>query len=147
VSEAASTTPVRLRIPVAWGDMDAFGHVNNVVYLRWFESGRIALFDRVGILHAGVPSGPGPILARTGCEFLLPLSYPDFVTVETRIATIGTKSFVMTYEVRSEGVDAVAARGDGVIVWYDYGAGRSIPVPDALRQRLDEHRDAPHDAG
>ena len=39
--------PVSVQIPVAWGDMDAFGHVNNTVYLRWFETARIAFFRAV----------------------------------------------------------------------------------------------------
>lgn len=40
--------PVVVRIPVLWGDMDALGHVNNARYFAWFESARIALFERVG---------------------------------------------------------------------------------------------------
>ena len=53
--------PVQLEIPVAWGDMDAFGHVNNTVYLRWFESARIAFFERISI-RASRPEKVGPIL-------------------------------------------------------------------------------------
>ncbi len=54
--------PVVLAIPVAWGDMDAMGHVNNTVYLRYFESARIAYFERVGFLEEMASSGVGPIL-------------------------------------------------------------------------------------
>ena len=41
--------PVTIELPVQWGDMDSFGHVNNVVYLRWFESARIAYGNRIGL--------------------------------------------------------------------------------------------------
>lgn len=135
---------VQIEIPVAWGDMDAFGHVNNVVYLRWFESGRIALFDQVAIGHHDVGEGEGPILARATCDFLMPTQYPDIVSVSTRITRIGTKSFTMSYEVRSKTLDALAAKGDGVVVWFDYAAKATAAVPEALRTRLAEylHEDA-----
>ena len=71
--------PVHLEIPVAWGDMDAFGHVNNTVYFRWFESGRMALFERIGI-GSERPERVGPILASTSCEFLAPVVLIDYAT-------------------------------------------------------------------
>ena len=64
-----SSFPVRLEIPVAWGEMDAMGHVNNIVYLRWFECARIAYFERVGWLAGGRVRGVGPILHSTQARF------------------------------------------------------------------------------
>ena len=75
--------PVQLEIPVAWGDMDAFGHVNNTVYLRWFESARIAFFERIDI-DATRPEKVGPILASTTCDYLTPVAYPATVVVGAR---------------------------------------------------------------
>jgi acyl-CoA thioester hydrolase len=125
-----------IEVPVAWGDMDAFGHVNNVVYLRWFESGRIAFFDHVGISHVEVSKSCAPILARTTCDFRRPLRYPDTVAVHTGLSRIGTKSFAMTYRIHSHALDDTAAEGEGIIVWYDYAADRSVAIPEALRERL-----------
>jgi acyl-CoA thioester hydrolase len=133
------TQTVAIEIPVAWGEMDAFGHVNNVVYLRWFESGRMALFDRVGIRLREVGSGCAPILAHTSCTFVAPVRYPDTVTVRTSITRIGNKSFTMGYEVHSEALGGVAARGDGVVVWYDYAQDGSVALPEELRARLGEY--------
>ncbi|MEM6989358.1 MAG: thioesterase family protein [Myxococcota bacterium] len=127
---------VTIEVPVAWGDMDAFGHVNNVVYLRWFESGRIAFFERVAIEHRDVANTHAPILARTSCNFVLPLTYPDTVQVHTALERIGTKSFTMTYRIHSRTLDQTAAQGDGTIVWYDYAAKSSAAIPDDLRARL-----------
>src|SRR4051812_27249954 len=56
---------VTVEIPVAWGDMDAFGHVNNTVYFRWFESARIAYFEKIGLNERMKRDKKGPILART----------------------------------------------------------------------------------
>jgi len=130
---------VSMDIPVAWGEMDAFGHVNNVVYLRWFETGRMAFFDQVGVALRDIATGSGPILAHTSCAFKRPLEFPDTITVHTSIGRIGTKSFTMLYRVESHAQGEVAAEGDGTIVWYDYAKGSSVPVPDDLRARLEAH--------
>ena len=128
-------------IPVAWGEMDAFGHVNNVVYLRWFETGRMAFFDQVGVSLRDIEGGAGPILAHTSCSFRKPVTFPDTVTVHTAISRVGTKSFVMQYRVDSQVLGDTAAEGDGTIVWYDYAKCISVPVPTELRARLEAHID------
>jgi len=61
--------PVVIEIPVAWGEMDAFQHVNNIVYLRYFESPRIAYFERLSFLEVMEQTGVGPILAETHCRY------------------------------------------------------------------------------
>jgi acyl-CoA thioester hydrolase len=129
--------PVSIEIPVAWGDMDAFGHVNNTVYLRWFESARIAFFHAAAMPHQRVALTQAPILARTSCTFELPLAFPDTVRVLAWVDRIGTKSFTMRYEVHSRAHDRRAAYGDAAVVWYDYSSAQSAPISDELRQRLE----------
>ena len=127
--------PVRIEIPVAWGDMDAFGHVNNVVYLRWFESARIAWFERVGIPdRAG--GGIGPILASTHCQYVRPLAYPDTILAEATVTRLGRSSFDMAYRIVRKATGEVAAQGGGVLVMFDYASGKSAPIDAALRERM-----------
>lgn len=130
--------PVVLEIPVAWGDMDAMGHVNNTVYFRFFESARIAYFERIGFLEEMERSGIGPILASARCRFRIPLTYPDRVLVGASARNLETDRFVMSYRVASERHDAVAAEGEGLIVSYDYRKKAKAPLPPSLRQRLEE---------
>ncbi|MCC6645906.1 MAG: acyl-CoA thioesterase [Polyangiaceae bacterium] len=113
--------------------MDALGHVNNTVYFRYFESGRIVYFERAG---AGFRE-TGPILATASCEFLLPLTYPDTVRVEVGVTRLGTTSFTMVYRVVSLGRGALAARGASVCVWYDYRAGAKAALPSDVRARIE----------
>ena len=80
-----SDLPMRVTIPVAWGDLDALQHVNSTVYFRWFETARVALFRRVGWLGEGRADGVGPILARASCVFRLPVGFSD--TVEVGVAS------------------------------------------------------------
>lgn len=144
MSEALARWPVSVEVPVAWGDMDAFGHVNNTVYLRWFESARIAYFERVG-LSGRAPQGVGPILARATCDYAIPLAYPDAVVVEATVAKLGTTSFTMHYRARSRAHGLqVAAQGEGVVVLVDYARGGKVPLEAALREAIErlEGRDA-----
>ena len=122
--------------PVAWGDMDAFNHVNNTVYFRYFEHIRITCFEKIGFTAHMQTHQVGPILARTSCVFRLPLTYPDTVLCETRIDEIGDDRFTMKYRVSSQSKGAVAAEGDGRIICYDYANGRKTALPDSVRQAL-----------
>ena len=128
--------PVVLQFPVAWGDMDSFGHVNNTVYFRYFEHGRIACFGRLGVMEVMKSTGVGPILAHTSCRFRVPLSYPDTVHIGTRIDDVGDDRFVMHYRVVSERHGAVAAEGDGRIVMFDYQGQTKAALPGVLRERI-----------
>lgn len=122
--------PVHIEIPVAWGEMDAFGHLNNAVYFRYFESARMAYFERMGILAAdGGPGKVGPILASTACRFRAPLTYPDTVTVGASIPEVGSDRFTMRYLVHSQRLDRTAAIGEAVVVSYDYEQGTKASLP------------------
>ena len=128
--------PVTVRLPVVWGEMDAFGHVNNVVYFRYFESARIACFERVGYTSLMSNDGLGPILAHTECRFRLPLEYPDTVTVATRIADLSAQGFLMRYALFSHRHGRLAAEGTGRVVSLDYRSGTKTDLPADLAERL-----------
>jgi len=128
--------PVVIEIPVAWGEMDAFGHVNNVVYFRYFESGRIAYFKQAGMFEVLDETGIGPILASTRCRFKAPLTYPDTVSVGTRITNIEDDRFLTEYCVVSHQLQRVAAEGDGLIVIYNYRTDERTPLPAAIKQQI-----------
>ena len=139
--ESLSEGPgVLVRIAVAWGDMDALGHVNNTVFLRWFESARIAWWERIaadGLGERSLTQGVGPILARTTIDYRRPVRYPD--TIEVRITTrrVGGKSTTLAYELRSSAQGgAVVAEGDTVLDLYDYRSGSTVPIDDALRAAM-----------
>ena len=127
--------PVEVEIPVAWGDMDALQHVNNTVFLRWFETVRIAYFQKLEIPVLAEPSGPGPILARATIDFKQPVTFPDRVKVRMRVTKVGTTSMTMAWQVESE-KRGVVAEGEGVNVMFDYGRRVKVPVDDALRARI-----------
>jgi acyl-CoA thioester hydrolase len=129
--------PVVIEVPVAWGEMDALRHVNNIVYFRYFESARMAYFARLDIWDYMSETGIGPILASTACKFRLPLTYPDTVSVGTKISEIEADRFVMKYVVVSHRHEKVAAEGEGLVVAYDYRALRKALLPGEIRRRIE----------
>ena len=129
---------MRISIPVQWGDMDAYGHVNNTVFFRYFESARIAYLDRCGFLDSYDRDKVGVILHSTECRFRQPLFYPDTVLVGGRARDVATDRFTMGYVVVSTATDRVAGEGSGVIVSYDYDRREKRPLPDDVRRNIEE---------
>ncbi len=86
-------------VVVQWGDQDAFGHVNNTVFLRWFEVGRIAYFSEIRMMHDAQAEGRGPILAAVSCNFRRQVAFPDEVRIGSRVARVGTSSIVIEHAV------------------------------------------------
>lgn len=127
--------PVRIEVPVAWGEQDLFGHVNNVVYFRYFESVRMYFLERVGILRSHNEHGIGVILASTTCDFEKPVTWPARLTVATGCSRIGNTSFTMDYRITDELGDLVAV-GSSVQVMYDYRKGAKVPVPQEIRNSI-----------
>jgi acyl-CoA thioester hydrolase len=130
--------PVFIEIPVAWGEMDAFQHVNNVAYFRYFENARIVYFDKIGIIDMMRQSGIGPILGSTSCTYKLPLTYPDTVSVGAKTERIEDDRMVMRYAIVSHRHQKLTAEGDGVVVMYNYRESKKTSMPDELRRRITE---------
>lgn len=128
--------PVRIAVPVRWGDMDAFGHVNNTVFFQYFESARIEYLRAIDFTAGGSDAGVGPILASTHARFRRPLSFPDTVTVGARTVELAEDRFVMEYRLVSEALADVAAEGGGVVVSYDYAGARKAPIPHPVREKI-----------
>ena len=130
--------PVIVDIPVAWGDMDAFRHVNNVTYFRYFESARVSYFDRLKLMEGIIKKGAGAILASTECNYRIPLTYPDTVSVGAKVVEIGDDRFVMRHAAFSHNHNKIAADGTAVLVTFSYRDNKKILMSEDLRRRISE---------
>jgi acyl-CoA thioester hydrolase len=130
--------PVIIEIPVAWGEMDAFQHVNNVAYFRYFESVRMAYYERLNLKELRIRTGIGPILAATSCRFKMPLTYPDRVRVGVKVTGIKEDRFMMDHYILSTRHHKIAAEGNSIIATYDYRKNNKAPVPEVLKQQICE---------
>jgi acyl-CoA thioester hydrolase len=113
-----------------WSDMDVFGHINNVNFLRYLEEARIDFtFTTAGEVGERAMA-EGSVVARHEIDYLIPLVYrPEPIIVETWITKLGRASFTVTYEVKDVGTgpdakDKVYARATTICVPYDLAAGR-----------------------
>lgn len=130
--------PIIVDIPVAWGDMDAFRHVNNVMYFRYFESARVAYFDRLRIMDDIMKTGDGAILASTQCKYRIPLTYPDTLSVGAKVEEMSDDRFVMRHAAFSHMHNKIAAEGTAVLVSYSYRENKKIRTPEEMRRRISE---------
>ncbi len=136
IAQQLSEFPITLEIPVQWAEMDAAGHVNNVIYLKWFEAARVAYVDELEVDVIDNDFGAGFILARQECKYLLPLTYPDTVVCGIRTEEILEDRMVMHCEIFSRRHERLAAVARATMVTFDYRQRRKVPVPAALRQKI-----------
>jgi acyl-CoA thioester hydrolase len=135
--------PVVIELPVQWGDQDALGHVNNVVFFRWWESSRIAFAEKIDLLGTDRSGRYGTVLASMTCDFRKQLVYPDKVVIGARIGRVGNSSLRIEHRLVSQKLNAVAAEAVSVMVSFDFEKQTSSPIISEIRaaiQKLEPHR-------
>ena len=128
-------------LPVRWGDMDALGHVNNIMYFRYFETVRLQWYEKAGFAQLAT-ADEGMVIVDNHAQYIKPVHYPATVTVRMAGHTPGRSSFISTYSL-SIG-DELYTEGRSKIVWVDLLAGKSVPLPESVRAMVstgsDSHR-------
>lgn len=122
---------------VRFGDLDAMRHLNNVVFLRYFETARIGYLRELVPAHD--PAHPedddfGLIFAECHINYRSPVHFDEEVAVHCAVRAVRRSSFRVAFEMRVG--ERLAAEGYGVLVGFDYAAQRAMALPDALRGRL-----------
>jgi acyl-CoA thioester hydrolase len=122
-------------VEVRFRDCDPMGHVNNAVYFTYLEAARFAwwrdLFGADGLKEHGF------IVARAACDYRAPALPGDRLLVRLRVTAVGQSSFTVGYELLNTRTRALVAEAETVQVVYDYAAARPMPIPPALRAKLE----------
>ena len=126
--------PVTYQQNVAWGDMDAFGHVNNVMYYRYIESARILYFDLIEVFKYPVNT----VVAHNACQYIRPIFYPDTIHIGVSIKEIKTTSMRMEYCLFSQQQNEIVAKSEAIIVFVDQNTMQKTQIPAALKQRIQD---------
>ncbi len=133
-SEARKLAHVE-RIPIRWGDMDAMGHVNNIVYFRYMEQARISWFER--LLPGREPwKTTGIVIANASCNFRRAMTYPGTVEVKVFVACPGGSSVSTYYEMRVDEDPEPYADGAAVVVFIDMQTQKPLRIPEEIRSLL-----------
>ncbi len=121
---------VSLDIQMRFADTDALGHVNNAVYATYAELGRVEF-----VRFLSLPPG-GFILARLAIDYRAQVRLGQRVRVETWVERIGNSSVTMRQIVHAD--DEPAAEIEAVVVWFEYGSNRPVPLPEEARRAFAE---------
>lgn len=133
------------QIPVLWGDMDGFGHVNNIIYLKWCETSRIELFRSIWEYKIGnmeevlERGGVGPILANFNMDYKHPVKYPDEIKIQTYLTHIGNSSMGIGHELFSHNNGKLVAKASSVIVMVNYISNDKVIIGDKDRKILSQY--------
>jgi acyl-CoA thioester hydrolase len=123
---------------VRFGDLDAMRHLNNVVFLRYFETARIAYIRQLMPEHD--PAHPeqtrfGLIFAECHINYRSPVYFDEEVAIECSIGEVRRSAFQVQFAMRVG--ERTAAEGYGWLVGFDYQAEKPVPLPDPLRSVLE----------
>lgn len=129
-----TTAPITLSVPVLWGDMDSANHVNNLVYMRWTETARIQLFEKM--MDISFKGDSGPILGWHDCKYIFPMTYPDSALITMKVAQILKDRFMLEARVYSQKHIKLAAISMQSIIPYDYVGLTKIDLPEIWKSKL-----------
>ncbi len=124
-----------IRITPRYKDVDYMGHVNNAVYLTYFEEGRFAYCKHVKVLIPG-ESPVSFIILDNYCKYERAIVFYEDIELYVKISEIKNKSFRFEYLMMLAGSDEVVATGYSTAVAYDYSKKMSVPIPDDARDRI-----------
>ncbi len=129
--------PAWVDLPVEWNHLDAFGHVNNTHYIRWFESARVAYLQRCGLIEWMAADPAGPILASIECHYRRPLHFPDTVRIGARVCELGRTRLVLYHIVYSLEERQIVADGRSHVVLFDYSRQRPTRIDPGHRRQIE----------
>ncbi|MBP2279561.1 acyl-CoA thioester hydrolase [Psychrobacter sp. PL19] len=124
--------PITHHQPIHWGEMDAFNHLNNVVYYRYAETARIVYLQALGMFDGSMVT----MLAQSSCQYLRPVTFPDTLLLGVRCRRLGNTSIVIEYSYYSCTQQAIVATSESVIVRLDSLGEQKLPWTAEERTRL-----------
>lgn len=128
-------------IEVRFKDIDMMGHVNNAVYLTYFENARAGYWKALGT-RVGRPESTY-VLAQAECDYRSPATLDDELGCHIRVTRFGRTSFAFQYVVRDEKSGRTIVEGRSVQAMYDYDKGKPRPIDDDLRDRIRRFEQGP----
>ncbi len=124
-------------LEIRFRDLDALGHVNNAVYLTYFEIVRTRYWDHLFGLPP--PDDWGFVMVRTECNYRSPALLGETIAIAARISALKNSSFTFEYRLTESRSGRLIADGLSVQVCYDRTQGRTTPIPQTMRQRIKDY--------
>jgi acyl-CoA thioester hydrolase len=129
--------PCTLKLRIDWSEQDLFGHVNNVMFMKYIQAARINYWEAVGIYQDFPTTGIGPMLVAISCQYKKPLHFPGSIVVHTRMKFIKTTSFSLHHQVRNMN-NELCAEAEDVMVVFDFNKNEKVQFPDDIRKKVED---------
>lgn len=117
---------------VEWGDMDSFGHVNNVVYYNYAQNARIHYNSQLNLFNENTFS----VMAASSCQYFKPVTYPDTLWIGVRVKKIGNASLIHEYSYYSTAMNTIVASGESVLVYLDKASGQKKNINETKKAAI-----------
>lgn len=127
----------KLPIQIRFNDIDSQGHINNNIYLSYFDLGKTTYLDDLKASTVSWIEG-SIVIARIEIDFILPVFYRENIAVDTKITKIGTKSAVFLQQVRNTDTDEIKCVCTSVIVAFNPETKTGMAIPDVWRKAMSE---------
>ena len=138
--------PIVVELPIQWSDLDAYGHVNNLAYLRWFENVRAVYAMKVGVSVTPQREGLGAALAAISCKYLRQLSFPGRIVAGARVTRMSIGGITLEFRIIDGQTGVPVAQGGCDAVIYDYAADKPVPIPEHIRTAVEKLEEKPFPA-
>ncbi len=121
-----------------WSDVDIYGHVNNVVYLSYFDTAINGWYLDAEMLKMG-QSDQVFLVVETGAQYFAEIKFPDTVHVAIRVLRLGSSSVTYDIALFTNDNDLACARGRYTHVLVDESTRKPVPIQGHSRACLEEH--------
>lgn len=122
---------VKFSAPLQWGELDYYGHLNNVAYHRYFESARVAYLTELGVMKgAATVDGIALVVGWNSCRYFRPVAFPDTLQVGARVSAVGGEHCTLQYGLYSEQQQCLVATGESQSVTYDLETAQKVAIPE-----------------
>lgn len=129
--------PLSMTIRIDWSELDLFGHVNNLAFLKYVQASRVNYWDHIGLSDYYTNYRQGPLLVSTTCNYKKSLFFPGNVTVKARFSFIKNSSFGIQHRLFNDQQELVAEAED-VIVMFDFKANQKMAFPADIRLKVEQ---------
>lgn len=134
--EHLSGFPILWHQPVAWGDMDAFQHVSNIVYFRYLQDARVDCFEKLGWWQYHARFGIGPIVHSIQARYRRAVTFPDQLIIGTAITDLTEDRFKLKQRIVSQKTNEITTESETIIVCFDYRNQQKCPFPESIREAI-----------
>lgn len=129
------STETKITLRIDWSEIDSFGHVNNVMFMKYVQAARLNFVAEIGLMQLHRTENIGFMVAETNCQFKKELHFPGYVTINTKPLFAKNTSFSLEHTLSNEDGEIVAIAKD-VLVVYDFNKNEKCLIPEVIREKL-----------